>query len=78
MHKKLEARGLDKHELEVKANLYGLFGSTYESVNEAYLQDCQTKYQYTRKLYQLFKQEYKGKARQKYTECYNLLKLRTE
>ena len=31
-------RGLDKHELEVKANLFGLFGSTYESVNEAYLQ----------------------------------------
>lgn len=31
-------RGLDKHELEVKANLFGLLGSTYESVNEAYLQ----------------------------------------
>jgi dihydrofolate synthase/folylpolyglutamate synthase len=31
-------RGLDKYELEVKANLFGLFGSTYESVNEAYLQ----------------------------------------
>jgi dihydrofolate synthase/folylpolyglutamate synthase len=24
--------------LEVKSNLFGLFGSTYESVNEAYLQ----------------------------------------
>ena len=31
-------RGLDKHELELKANLFGLLGSTYESVNEAYLQ----------------------------------------
>jgi len=31
-------RGLDKHELEVKANLFGLYGSTYESVNEACLQ----------------------------------------
>ena len=30
-------RGLDKHELQLKANLFGLFGSTYESVNEAYL-----------------------------------------
>ena len=31
-------RGLDKHELQLKANLFGLFGRTYESVNEAYLQ----------------------------------------
>ena len=31
-------RGLDKHTLELKANLFGLLGSTYESVNEAYLQ----------------------------------------
>lgn len=42
-----------------------------------YFQGCKTKYQYTRKLYELFKEEYKGKARQKYVECYNLLKLRT-
>ena len=26
----------------------------------------------------LFKEQYKGKARQKYAECYHLLKLRTE
>lgn len=38
---------------------------------------CNSKYQYTKKMYQLFKQEYKGKARQKYAECYHLLKLRT-
>ncbi|MGB2057556.1 MAG: bifunctional folylpolyglutamate synthase/dihydrofolate synthase [Flavobacteriaceae bacterium] len=31
-------RGLDKHTLELKANSFGLLGSTYESVNEAYLQ----------------------------------------
>ena len=31
-------RGLDKHTLELKANLFGLMGSTYESVNKAYLQ----------------------------------------
>ena len=45
---------------------------------EKYFADCTTKYQYTRKLYELFKQQYKGKARQKYAECYHLLKLRTE
>ena len=45
---------------------------------EKYLADCITKYQYTRKMYELFKIHYKGKARQKYTECYHLLKLRTE
>lgn len=38
---------------------------------------CKTKYQYTRRLFELFKQEYKSKAREKYIECYNLLKLRT-
>ena len=46
--------------------------------SEKYFKNCKTKYQYTRKLYELFKQEYKGKARQKYVECYNLLKLRTQ
>ena len=39
---------------------------------------CKTKYQYTRKLFELFKKEYKSKAREKYIECYNLLKLRTQ
>ena len=63
-------------------------GDTADNVNyfkgkgkrfaEKYYADCHTKYQYTRKLYELFKQEYKGKARQKYAECYNLLKLLTE
>jgi 5'-3' exonuclease len=43
-----------------------------------YYKGCKTKYQYTRKLYELFQKEYKGKARQKYEECYYLLKLRTQ
>jgi len=42
-----------------------------------YYKGCKTKYQYTRKLFKLFKQKYKSKAREKYIECYNLLKLRT-
>ena len=45
---------------------------------EKYLADCNTKYQYTRKMLELFQEKYKGKARQKYAECYHLLKLRTE
>jgi 5'-3' exonuclease len=45
---------------------------------EKYYKDCHTQYQYTKKLYELFKQQYKGKAKLKYIECYNLLKLRTE
>jgi hypothetical protein len=39
---------------------------------------CDSKYKYTKKMYELFKQEYKGKAKQKYIECWNLLRLRTE
>lgn len=45
---------------------------------ERYYKGCTTKYQYTKRLYELFKKEYKGKARQKYIECYNLLKLRID
>ena len=45
---------------------------------ETYLKDCETKYQYTKKLFLLFKEQYKSKAREKYIECYNLLKLRTQ
>jgi hypothetical protein len=44
---------------------------------EKYYEGCRTKYQYTKKLYKLFKEQYKSKAREKYIECYNLLKLRT-
>ena len=41
-----------------------------------YYKDCKTKYQFTKQLYLLFKGKYKSKAREKYIECYNLLKLR--
>ena len=81
---------LDISEDQAMYNFYEqmIMGDTADNVNyfkgkgkrfaEKYYADCQTKYQYTRKLYELFKQEYKGKARQKYVECYHLLKLRTE
>jgi len=81
---------LDISEDEAMYNFYEqmIIGDTADNVNyfkgkgkrfaEKYFVDCHTKYQFTRKLYELFKQEYKGKARQKYAECYHLLKLRTE
>ena len=81
---------LDITEEEAMYNFYEqmIVGDTADNVNyfkgkgvkfaEKHFKDCNTKYQYTRKLYELFKQEYKGKARQKYTECYHLLKLRTQ
>ena len=81
---------LDISEEEAMYNFYEqcIVGDTADNVNyfkgkgkvfaEKHFKDCATKYQYTRKLYELFKLEYKGKARQKYTECYHLLKLRTE
>ncbi len=81
---------MDISEEEALYNFYEqcIVGDTADNVNyfkgkgvkfaEKYFADCQTKYQYTRKLYELFKEQYKGKARQKYTECYNLLKLRTK
>ena len=81
---------LDITEEEAMYNFYEqcIVGDTADNVNyfkgkgkkfaEKHFKDCTTKYQYTRKLYELFKLEYKGKARQKYTECYHLLKLRTQ
>ena len=81
---------LDISEEEAMYNFYEqmIVGDTADNVNyfkgkgkkfaEKHFKDCTTKYQYTRKLYELFKQEYKGKAKQKYAECYHLLKLRTQ
>ena len=81
---------LDISEDEALYNFYEqmIMGDTADNVNffkgkgrkfaEKYFLECKTKYQYTRKLYELFKQEYKGKAREKYSECYNLLKLLTK
>jgi hypothetical protein len=43
-----------------------------------YFEGCVTDYQYRKQLYLLFKEKYKSKAKEKYSECYNLLKLRTE
>ena len=80
---------LDISEDEAMYNFYEqmIVGDTADNVNmfkgrgrvfaKKYLKDCDTKYQYTKKIYELFKQKYKGKARQKYAECYHLLKLRT-
>ena len=81
---------LDISEQEALYNFYEqmIAGDTADNVNyfkgkgkrfaENYYKGCDTKYKYTRKLFELFKQEYKSKAREKYIECYNLLKLRTE
>ena len=81
---------LDISEDEAMYNFYEQFiiGDSADNVQyfrgkgvkfaEKYLADCDTKYQYTKKMYQLFKDKYKSKARQKYAECYHLLKLRTE
>tara|TARA_R110000822_G_scaffold52547_2_gene136086 strand:+ start:86 stop:799 length:714 start_codon:yes stop_codon:yes gene_type:complete len=80
---------LDISEEQALYNFYEqmIMGDTADNVNyfkgkgkrfsEKYFVDCETKYQYTRKLYELFKEKYKSKAREKYIECYNLLKLRT-
>ena len=81
---------LDISQQDALYNFYEqmIVGDTADNVNffkgkgkkfaEKYYKDCTTKYQYTKKLYELFKQEYKSKAKLKYIECYNLLKLRTE
>ena len=81
---------LDISEDEALFNFYEqmIIGDTADNVNyfkgkgkkyaEKYLKECDTKYQYTRKMLELFQQKYKDKARQKFTECYHLLKLRTE
>jgi len=80
----------DITEEEALYNFYEqmIIGDTADNVNyckgygkkyaEKYLADCVTKFQYTKKIYELFKIIYKGKARQKYVECWNLLKLKTE
>ena len=80
---------LDISPSEALYNFYEqmIIGDTADNVNyfkgkgkafaKKYFVNCETKYQYTKKIYELFKEQYKGKARQKYTECYALLKLRT-
>lgn len=48
-------------------------GSVFAS---QYYEGCVSEYQYKKRLFELFKKEYKSKAREKYIECYSLLKLR--
>tara|TARA_R110000751_G_scaffold199175_1_gene303920 strand:+ start:316 stop:1029 length:714 start_codon:yes stop_codon:yes gene_type:complete len=84
-HKKV----LDISEQEALFNFYEqmIIGDSCDNVNyfygkgrsfaKKYYKGCKTKYQYTKKLYELFKLQYKSKAKLKYIECYNLLKLRT-
>ena len=79
----------DITEEEAMYNFYEqmIIGDTADNVNyfkgkgrkfaQKYLEGCNTKYQYTKRLYELFIQVHKGKAKQRYVECYNLLKLRT-
>ena len=81
---------LDISEDEARYNFYEqmIAGDTADNVNyfkgkgkkfaEKYFADCHSEYSYTKKLYQLFKEKYKSKAKEKYSECYHLLKLRTE
>lgn len=80
----------DISEEEALYNFYEqmIVGDTADNVNfckgygkkfsEKYLADCVTKFQYTRKVFELFKKIHKSKARERYILCYNLLKLRTE
>ena len=80
----------DLTEQQARYNFYEqmIVGDTSDNVNyfrgkgvkfaEKYYKDCLTDFQYRKKLYLLFKEKYKSKAKEKYSECYNLLKLRTE
>jgi NAD+--asparagine ADP-ribosyltransferase len=80
----------DITEEEAMYNFYEqmIIGDTADNVNyfrgkgkkfaENYLEECNSHYQYTKKMYELFKEVHKGKAKQRYIECYNLLKLRTD
>lgn len=79
---------LDISEDEAMYNFYEqmVMGDSADNVNyfkgkgkrfaERYFEECDSKYKYTKKLYELFIKQYKSKARQKYIECYHLLKLR--
>ena len=80
----------DISEEEARHNFYKqmLCGDSSDNINfltgkgEAYFKkhfsECQSDFQYMKKLYVLFKEKYKSKSREKYIECHNLLKLRRE
>jgi 5'-3' exonuclease len=77
--------------ISYKESLYNFYsqmiiGDSADNVNyckgygKAYakrlFQDCETNYQFTKKTYELYKEIYKSKGKQKYIQCYNLLRLR--
>ena len=49
-----------------------------KSYCEAHLTECNSDYSYFKGVFSLYKKIYDKEARQKFIECYNLLKLRTE
>jgi 5'-3' exonuclease len=80
---------LDVSKYDALKNFYTqmITGDTADNVNyfkgkgikfaQKYYEDCDTEFQFTKRLYLLFKEKYKSKAKEKYAECYHLLKLRT-
>ena len=80
----------DIEPVEALYNFYEqmIIGDSIDNVNyckgygkkyaEKLLKDCTSHYQFTKKVYELFTIIYKSKAKLKYMQCYNLLKLRTE
>jgi hypothetical protein len=65
-----------------------IVGDTADNVNyckghgakycEKAFKDCLSDYSYIRVVFSLYKQIYRSKAREKYLECYRLLKLKIE
>ena len=80
----------DINERDALYNFYEqmIIGDTVDNVNyckgygkkyaEKLLKDCISNYQFTKRVYELFVIIYKQKAKLKYIQCYNLLRLRTE
>lgn len=80
----------DISEEEALQNFYTqmIVGDSADNVNyckgygikfaEKHLANCKTKYSYCRKVYELYNKIYDKEAKEKFKECYQLLKLRTE
>ena len=80
----------DINERDAMYNFYEqmIVGDTADNVNfckgygqkyaQKLLGDAQTHYQFSKRVYNLFKEIHKQKARMKYIECYTLLKLKTD
>lgn len=80
----------DITEEEAMFNFYEqmIIGDTADNVNfckgygkkyaEKLLAGANSQYDYTKRVYGLFQEIYKGKAKDKYRLCYNLLKLKTD